>query len=58
MSAKDRVVSPIRNREFFSKVSSTDKVKTEFDVGHEILANKDIKGEVIQAQLDWLSAKI
>ena len=49
MSAKDRVVSPIRNREFFSKVSSTDKVKTEFDVGHEILANKDIKGEVIQA---------
>ena len=39
LSSKDRVVSPIKNREFFDKVSSTEKMKFEYEVGHEILAN-------------------
>ena len=47
LSSKDRVVSPIKNREFFDKVSSTEKMKFEYEVGHEILANKDIKDQVI-----------
>jgi hypothetical protein len=54
MATKDRVVSPARNRQFFDKITSKQKVKEEFDVGHEILANEDINKKVIQAQIDWL----
>ena len=55
MSSKDRVVSPIKNREFFEKVpQEVEKVKCEYDVGHEILANEDINEKVISDQLKWL----
>ena len=42
MPTKDRVVSPARNREFFDKIMSVEKVKKEYEVGHEVLANEDI----------------
>jgi len=58
MATKDRVVSPARNRQFFDKITSKQKVKEEFDVGHEILANEDINKKVIQAQIDWLSQNL
>ena len=54
LATKDRVVSPIRNHQFFEKVTSKEKVKEEFDVGHEILANEDINKKLILSQIDWL----
>ena len=58
LSTKDRVVSPIRGRQFFDNVRHDDKVKLEFEVGHEVLANPDLKDDLIEAQLNWLEDKL
>ena len=58
MASKDKVVSPARNRQFFDSVASKEKVKHEFNVGHEILANEEINLKVIQSQIAWLSDKL
>ena len=58
IAMKDRVVSPQRAQALFKNASSQDKVLNEYEVGHEILANKDLKDSVLQGQIDWLEQYI
>lgn len=47
IAQKDKIVSPEKGRNFFKNVQSSDKVKLEFEVGHEILANQNVKNPLL-----------
>mmetsp|Transcript_45709 Transcript_45709/g.60583 ORF Transcript_45709/g.60583 Transcript_45709/m.60583 type:complete len:126 (+) Transcript_45709:55-432(+) len=49
VATKDRVVSPSRCRQFYDNLKVTDKVKVEHEVGHEVLANHELKDSVVES---------